>query len=36
MAVFDNLTGNWFIMSLDGRLLLWARAWGWSGAAPVK
>jgi hypothetical protein len=34
LAVFDNNTGNWYILRVNGTLLLWGQPWGWPGANP--
>ena len=36
LAVFDHITGNWYIWShARQQCLAWGTAWGWPAATPV-
>ncbi|MEI6970010.1 MAG: VCBS repeat-containing protein [bacterium] len=35
LAVYNPANGQWFIRSLDGRIIEWQRSWGFSTAYPV-
>jgi len=35
-AVYDPATGNWYVRSMDGSIILFAYNWGFAGATPVS
>ena len=35
LAIFDTLTGYWYIYSLTGSVIAWQAQWGWPGAVTV-
>lgn len=35
MAVYDQGSGSWYILSKSGEVLVWGTQWGWSGAETV-
>lgn len=35
LVIYDNNTGCWYILSLDGTLRAWGTPWGWPGAVAV-
>jgi len=35
LAVYDEVTGNWYVRRLSGSIILWAANWGFLGAVPV-
>jgi hypothetical protein len=34
-AVFDQESGQWFVLGNNGRVILWAQSWGFPGCVPV-
>ncbi|OVE73768.1 hypothetical protein BVX94_02940, partial [bacterium B17] len=36
LAVFDQNSGGWYIITTEGEYLAWGIAWGWPGALPVE
>jgi len=34
-AVFDTVSGYWYVQSINGSGILWKDPWGWSTAKPV-
>ena len=36
LAVYDQASGSWYVLGMDGQILLWARQWGGPGMVPVR
>ncbi len=36
LAVYDNINGVWYIQSLDGEVITWAKQWGYAGTQAVS
>jgi len=36
LAIFYNITGRWYIRTVEGQILAWNFNWGWPGATPVE